>query len=133
MGIGNTAAASLITHCLTGTPLAECIGRGTGLDDAGLARKQVLLETALKRYRAAGGSNDPLVVQRAHAGHVGVSGMVAGSGLARIFHAYESAVPPEGTLSLVSEANYNWDCQCQTVPKKREPTRLNLAALADEL
>ncbi|UCV23137.1 nicotinate-nucleotide--dimethylbenzimidazole phosphoribosyltransferase [Ferribacterium limneticum] len=62
MGIGNTAAASLITHCLTGLPLAECIGRGTGLDDAGLARKQALLETALKRYRAAGGSNEPLAV-----------------------------------------------------------------------
>jgi nicotinate-nucleotide--dimethylbenzimidazole phosphoribosyltransferase len=40
MGIGNTAAASLLTHCLTGLPLAECVGRGTGLDDAGLARKQ---------------------------------------------------------------------------------------------
>ena len=62
MGIGNTAAASLITHCLTGLPLAECIGRGTGLDDAGLARKQALLETALNRYRAAGGSNEPLAV-----------------------------------------------------------------------
>jgi nicotinate-nucleotide--dimethylbenzimidazole phosphoribosyltransferase len=62
MGIGNTAAASLITHCLTGLPLADCIGRGTGLDDAGLARKQVLLETALNRYRAAGGNNDPLAV-----------------------------------------------------------------------
>jgi len=62
MGIGNTAAASLITHCLTGTPLAECIGRGTGLDDAGLVRKQALLETALNRYRAAGGNNDPLAV-----------------------------------------------------------------------
>jgi len=62
MGIGNTAAASLITHCLTGTPLAECIGRGTGLDDAGLARKQGLLEQALQRYRAAGGSDEPLAV-----------------------------------------------------------------------
>ena len=62
MGIGNTAAASLITHCLTGAPLAECIGRGTGLDDAGLARKQALLETALLRYRATGGDNDPLSV-----------------------------------------------------------------------
>ena len=40
MGIGNTAAASLITHCLTGVPLATCVGRGTGLDDAGLARKR---------------------------------------------------------------------------------------------
>ncbi|MBP6188370.1 MAG: nicotinate-nucleotide--dimethylbenzimidazole phosphoribosyltransferase [Azonexus sp.] len=62
MGIGNTAAASLITHCLTGLPLADCVGRGTGLDDAGLARKRALLETALNRYRAAGGSNEPLAV-----------------------------------------------------------------------
>lgn len=49
MGIGNTAAASLITHHLTGAPLAECIGRGTGLDDAGLARKQNLLAQAAAR------------------------------------------------------------------------------------
>jgi nicotinate-nucleotide--dimethylbenzimidazole phosphoribosyltransferase len=62
MGIGNTAAASLITHCLTGVPLAECVGRGTGLDDAGLARKQGLLEQALTRYRSTGGSNEPLTV-----------------------------------------------------------------------
>ncbi|MCE1240861.1 MAG: nicotinate-nucleotide--dimethylbenzimidazole phosphoribosyltransferase [Azonexaceae bacterium] len=62
MGIGNTAAASLITHCLTVTPLADCVGRGTGLDDAGLARKQALLETALTRYRAAGGADDAFAV-----------------------------------------------------------------------
>lgn len=62
MGIGNTASASLLTHCLTGTPLADCIGRGTGLDDAGLARKQGLLDQALTRYRATGGSNAPLAV-----------------------------------------------------------------------
>jgi len=49
MGIGNTASASLITHCLTTTPLAECIGRGTGLDDAGLARKHKLLAQAITR------------------------------------------------------------------------------------
>ena len=62
MGIGNTASASLITHCLTGVSLAECVGRGTGLDDAGLARKQGLLEKALERYRNAGGSDDALAV-----------------------------------------------------------------------
>ena len=49
MGIGNTAAASLITHALTGTPLVDCIGRGTGLDDAGLARKRDLLMLASQR------------------------------------------------------------------------------------
>jgi nicotinate-nucleotide--dimethylbenzimidazole phosphoribosyltransferase len=47
MGIGNTASAALLTHCLTEAPLAACVGRGTGLDDAGLARKQVLLQQAL--------------------------------------------------------------------------------------
>jgi nicotinate-nucleotide--dimethylbenzimidazole phosphoribosyltransferase len=62
MGIGNTAAASLITHCLTGASLAECVGRGTGLDDAGLVRKQGLLDQALQRYRAHGGSDEPLAV-----------------------------------------------------------------------
>ena len=62
MGIGNTASASLITHCLTGASLAECVGRGTGLDDAGLSRKQALLEKALGRYRAAAGSDEPLAV-----------------------------------------------------------------------
>lgn len=59
MGIGNTAAASLITHCLTGAPLADCIGRGTGLDDAGLAKKRRLLESALAR---TGKLDHPLTV-----------------------------------------------------------------------
>lgn len=60
MGIGNTASASLLTHGLTGASLAECIGRGTGLDDAGLARKRALLEQAWARHGAAGGGDDPL-------------------------------------------------------------------------
>lgn len=52
MGIGNTSSASLLTHLITGTPLAEVIGRGAGLDDAGLARKQALLAQAAARTAA---------------------------------------------------------------------------------
>ena len=52
MGIGNTAAASLLTNFLTGHPLDAVIGRGTGLDDAGLQRKKQLLGAAAARYRA---------------------------------------------------------------------------------
>jgi nicotinate-nucleotide--dimethylbenzimidazole phosphoribosyltransferase len=52
MGIGNTAAASLMTARLLQLPIAECTGRGTGLDDAGLARKIALLELALKAHSA---------------------------------------------------------------------------------
>ncbi len=53
MGIGNTASASLLLHRLGGVPLAECIGRGTGLDDAGMARKQSILARAAARRAGA--------------------------------------------------------------------------------
>ncbi len=49
MGIGNTASAALLMHALTGHALLDCVGRGTGLDDAGLARKRTTLALALAR------------------------------------------------------------------------------------
>lgn len=49
MGIGNSASAALLLHRVGGVPLAECVGRGTGLDDTGLARKQRVLERAAAR------------------------------------------------------------------------------------
>jgi nicotinate-nucleotide--dimethylbenzimidazole phosphoribosyltransferase len=60
MGIGNTAAAALLTHCLSTLPLEACVGRGTGLDDAGLAHKRELLQQALERW--ADRCSDPLAV-----------------------------------------------------------------------
>ncbi|KAF0814794.1 Nicotinate-nucleotide--dimethylbenzimidazole phosphoribosyltransferase [Andreprevotia sp. IGB-42] len=53
MGIGNTSAASLLMARLTGTPLASCTGRGTGHDDAGLARKLAILQQVLARHADA--------------------------------------------------------------------------------
>ncbi|RDK12185.1 nicotinate-nucleotide--dimethylbenzimidazole phosphoribosyltransferase [Cupriavidus lacunae] len=47
MGIANTSAAACVMQRLTGLPLEDCIGRGTGLDDAGLARKREVLQRAL--------------------------------------------------------------------------------------
>ncbi|HWV17539.1 MAG TPA: nicotinate-nucleotide--dimethylbenzimidazole phosphoribosyltransferase [Rhodocyclaceae bacterium] len=60
MGIGNTSSASLITHCLTGVPLADCVGRGTGLDAAGVARKLALLTQALAAWTER--NDDPRAV-----------------------------------------------------------------------
>jgi len=50
MGIANTSAAALLMARLTGLPLADCVGRGTGLDDAGLAHKTAVLQRALARH-----------------------------------------------------------------------------------
>lgn len=49
MGIGNTASASLLAHKLTGLTLEALVGRGTGVDDAGLAHKKTILAQAAAR------------------------------------------------------------------------------------
>jgi len=47
MGIGNTTASSAICAVITGRPVAEVTGRGTGIDDGQLARKIEIIERAL--------------------------------------------------------------------------------------
>ena len=53
MGIANTSAASMLMARLCGLPIAACVGRGTGLDDEGLARKVSVLGAVLERHEAA--------------------------------------------------------------------------------
>lgn len=53
MGIGNTSAASLVSAKVLGVSIETLVGRGTGLDDAGLARKSELLKKASDRTPAA--------------------------------------------------------------------------------
>ena len=50
MGIGNTSSAAVLMHRFTGRPLAECVGRGTGLDAVGLARKLDTLTRAVAAH-----------------------------------------------------------------------------------
>ena len=58
MGIANTTAASALTARLLGLDAGQVTGRGTGVDDAGLAHKVQVVSDALAR----GGSraDDPL-------------------------------------------------------------------------
>jgi nicotinate-nucleotide--dimethylbenzimidazole phosphoribosyltransferase len=55
MGIGNTTAAAAVTAILLDRPAEAATGRGTGVDDAGLARKLAAVEAARRRVAAAGG------------------------------------------------------------------------------
>jgi nicotinate-nucleotide--dimethylbenzimidazole phosphoribosyltransferase len=81
MGIGNTAAAALLMHGLTGRELIDCVGRGTGLDDAGLLRKRQLLAQALERRAAP---PDPLQLLAEFGGYE--IAMLAGALLAGAGH-----------------------------------------------
>lgn len=60
MGIANTSSASLLLHRLAGVPLAQAVGRGTGLDDAGMARKRAVLAQALAANASAAAPLDVL-------------------------------------------------------------------------
>jgi nicotinate-nucleotide--dimethylbenzimidazole phosphoribosyltransferase len=51
MGIGNTTAASAVTAALTGLAPSEVAGRGTGADEACMARKCSAIERALAFHR----------------------------------------------------------------------------------
>ena len=53
MGIGNTTSAAAIFCALLGTDVDDIVGRGTGVDDAGLQRKRNAVQRGLDRhYRA---------------------------------------------------------------------------------
>lgn len=57
MGIGNTSAASLLLARLGNVPIADCIGRGTGLNDKGLQHKTEILKQVLTQHK---GAKEPL-------------------------------------------------------------------------
>jgi nicotinate-nucleotide--dimethylbenzimidazole phosphoribosyltransferase len=59
MGIANTSAAACLMSRLCDVPIDECVGRGTGLDDAGLAKKRDVLAAALAHHAV---SRNPLDV-----------------------------------------------------------------------
>ncbi len=50
MGIANTSSASCLMSVLCNVPIGQCVGRGTGLDDAGLAKKTEILEKAIQHH-----------------------------------------------------------------------------------
>jgi nicotinate-nucleotide--dimethylbenzimidazole phosphoribosyltransferase len=65
MGIANTSAAACIISRLAKLPLDQCVGRGTGVDGAGLARKLTVLQGAMDLHSTA---QSPLDVLSAFGG-----------------------------------------------------------------
>lgn len=79
MGIGNTTAASALTSAFTGASAIDVVGRGTGLDDAGVAHKASVVERALAVNGVA--DLDPLGVLAAVGGFeiAALAGVVIGA------------------------------------------------------
>jgi nicotinate-nucleotide--dimethylbenzimidazole phosphoribosyltransferase len=76
MGIANTTTAAMLCTALAGGDAVRWAGRGTGVDDEGLARKRAAIDAALDFHRGILG--DPLAVAAALGGRelAGIAGAV---------------------------------------------------------
>ncbi len=83
MGIGNTTAATVLVAALTGIEPVAAVGYGTGIDDAGWARKTAVVRDAL--FRAQPVSSDPVALLRCCGGAdlAGLAGFCAQAAVRR--------------------------------------------------
>jgi nicotinate-nucleotide--dimethylbenzimidazole phosphoribosyltransferase len=85
MGIGNTTPAAALVAAFTGRAPREVTGRGTGVDDAGLARKTAVVERALARHSDAVAAG-PRETLAAHGGYeiAALAGFIVGGAAAGV-------------------------------------------------
>ena len=65
MGIANTSSAAILMSLLGDIPIEACVGRGAGLDDAGLSHKTQVLQAALRQHAI---EPDPFTVLTTYGG-----------------------------------------------------------------
>jgi nicotinate-nucleotide--dimethylbenzimidazole phosphoribosyltransferase len=84
MGIGNTTASSAIAAVMTGRPVGEVTGRGTGIDDAAHAHKIDIIQRAIAHHQPDS-KNAMEVLARVGGLEIGgLAGLILGSAAARI-------------------------------------------------
>jgi nicotinate-nucleotide--dimethylbenzimidazole phosphoribosyltransferase len=98
MGIGNTTPSTAIAALATGLPVAGLTGRGTGIDDAGLAHKiQVIVESIAANNPDP---NDPLDILSKVGGFEigGIAGLVLGAAESRIPLVIDGVISTAGAM-----------------------------------
>jgi nicotinate-nucleotide--dimethylbenzimidazole phosphoribosyltransferase len=84
MGIGNTTPSAAITAAMTGRPVADVTGCGTGIDESSRRHKIAVIERALDLHRPD--MMDPLDVLTKVGGLeiAGLAGLILGAAAARV-------------------------------------------------
>lgn len=98
MGIANTTPSSAIAAVLTGKPVSEVTGRGTGIDDDGLMKKINVIEEAIS-------INDPVysdpidVLSKLGGAEIGgIAGLIIGAAAKRIPIVIDGFISTAGAL-----------------------------------
>lgn len=83
MGIGNTTPSTAIAAVITDMPVKTIAGRGTGLDDAGLARKIAILEQVIANHEPYGDALD-ILAKLGGFEIGGIAGLILGGAARRV-------------------------------------------------
>jgi nicotinate-nucleotide--dimethylbenzimidazole phosphoribosyltransferase len=98
MGIGNTTPSSAIAAVLTGRPVSEVTGRGTGIDDEALKNKIMVINDAISLNKP--NPSDPLdVLAKVGGAEIGgIAGLVIGAAAKRIPVVIDGFISTAGAL-----------------------------------
>jgi nicotinate-nucleotide--dimethylbenzimidazole phosphoribosyltransferase len=98
MGIGNTTPSSAIAAALTGTPVLEVTGKGTGISDEAFSRKVRVIEDAIRLNRPD--PKDALdVLSKVGGAEIGgIAGLVLGAAANRIPVVIDGLISTAGAL-----------------------------------
>lgn len=98
MGIGNSTSASALIAAVSGLPAARVTGRGTGVDDAGLARKVEVIEAALALHRPNPADGIDLLSKVGGLEIAGIAGFVIAAAAARVPTVLDGLISTAGGL-----------------------------------
>lgn len=84
MGIGNTTPSSAIAAVMTGTPVKEVTGRGTGITDAALKNKIMIIEECIGKNRPDPRDAIDVLAKIGGAEIGGIAGLILGAASERI-------------------------------------------------
>ncbi|MCP9455999.1 MAG: nicotinate-nucleotide--dimethylbenzimidazole phosphoribosyltransferase, partial [Nitrospira sp.] len=84
MGIGNTTSSAAITAVMTGKPVDQVTGHGTGVDEAGRAHKVAVIQRALDLHRPDRAAPLDVLAKVGGLEIGGLAGIILGAALARV-------------------------------------------------
>ena len=134
MGIGNTTPSAAIAAALAGGETAAWVGRGTGIDDDGLARKRGAVQESVRRIA---GITDPLEILR-EVGGAELVAVAAATVAARRPRTAGTSMLPRGpvacgaTSSITSQTSRSSPIPAATIPARRRRRQPGPARLAGQ-
>ncbi len=98
MGIGNTTPSSAIASVLTGTPVSDVTGRGTGINDESFKKKIAIIEKCIAQNRPD--PKDPIdVLAKVGGAEIGgIAGLILGAASERIPVIVDGFISTAGAL-----------------------------------